>query len=219
MSHAASARRGTFRLAAALSLITLVLGHQLVYLATYGAQTSVELARTGHDLQWSVTVASVALLAFALAAFALRELLRLTRQARPAAGLVIDPRISGARHLMRDMFVLWVPTFIVAAALFVLVENTERLVARLPAPGLTVLSASTFHDPLLIFELLSGAVAFVAALWRWRRDILVERIRVLARRWPRPHALFVRPADDAPIRPSALTLRPPGRAPPLLAEI
>ena len=205
------------RLAVALSLITLVLAHQLVYLATYGARAGVELARTGHDVQWSLTVASVALLTNGMAALAVRELVRLSRQACSAAGVAVDPRTSGARHLARDMFVLWIPTFVAAAALFVLVENAERLAAGLPAPGLAVLSASTFSDPLLIFEFVSGVVALVAALYRWRRDVLVARIRAVTRRWPRARATFLPAANQIIRQPSAFALRPPGRAPPLLA--
>jgi hypothetical protein len=216
MSHASSARASTVRLAVALSLITLVLGHQLVYLATFGAQTGAELASTGHDLRWSLTVVSAVLLAIGLVAVALRELLRLSRRARSAAGLASDPRISGVRHLARDLFALWVPTFLVAVLLFVLLENGERLAAGLPAPGLAVLGATTFHDPLLIFELLSGLVALVAALYRWRRDVLAALVRALARRWPRSLAAFRPPARTIFPRPSALALRPPSRAPPLL---
>jgi hypothetical protein len=204
------------RLAVALSLITLVLGHQLVYLATFGAQTGAELALTGHDLRWSLTVLSAALLALGLAGIALRELFRLSHQARSAAGLAIDSRISGIRHLARDLFALWVPTFLMAVFMFVLLENGERLAAGLPAPGLAVLGATTFHDPLLIFESLSGLVALVAALYRWRRDVLVARIRALARRWPRSRAAFALAPDETIVPPSRSSLRPPGRAPPLL---
>jgi len=204
------------RLAVALSLITLVLGHQLVYLATFGAQAGAELASTGHDLRWTLTVLSAALLAIGLVVVALRELLRLSRRARSAAGLAIDPRIWGVPHLARDLFALWVATFLMAVVLFVLLENGERLAAGLPAPGLAVLGATTFHDPLLIFELLSGLVALVAALYRWRRDVLVARIRALARRGSRSQVAFALAPGETITRPSIIALRPPGRAPPLL---
>jgi hypothetical protein len=216
MSHASSARASIIRLAVALSLITLVLAHQLVYLATYGAQAGAALASTGHDLGWSLTVISVALLAIGLTGVAVGELLRLSRRARPAAGLVVEPRISGVRHLARDLSALWAPTFLMAAVLFVLLENGERLAAGLPAPGLSVLGASSYHDPLLIFELVSGVVALVAALYRWRRDVLVALICALRRRWPRSHATSLPPFLETVAQPSSFALRPPGRAPPLL---
>ncbi len=216
MSHASSARANVVRLVVALSLICLILGHQLVYLATYGVRTGAELALTGHDLQWSAAVATVAVLAVGLLAFAVRELLRLSREARPASGVMVDPRIAGAWHLLRDLLALWLPTLLFTLVLFVLVENGERLAAGLPAPGLNVLGAAGYHDSLLIFEIVAAFVTLVAALYRWRREVLVARIAALRRRWPRhgPTAI-ARRLDDRPRQPAALTLRPPGRAPPL----
>jgi endonuclease/exonuclease/phosphatase (EEP) superfamily protein YafD len=218
MPHASHPRPGAGRLALALSFIAFVLGHQLIYLATFGADAGVELARTGHDMQWTLTVAMVVLLALGLATWAARELLRLARQAGATNQLAIDLPDAGIVHLVRDLLQLWLTSFAIALVFFVLFENGERLAAGLPAPGLAVLGSSSFTDPVLIFELVALATSLVAALYRWRRAVLVARIAAARRRWPRHASSAIPTAPDDNVR-HALATRacPPGRAPPRIS--
>jgi hypothetical protein len=176
VSQLARTQGAKWPLIGALSLITYVVGHQLIFAATYGAGAIGALARTGHDVQWSTAVVTVALFAVALAALALREINRLTRQARQVAVESFTHDDARPHALLRGALALWLPTVLIALALFVVAENIERVAAGLAAPGLGVLGGTDYHFTLVIFGAVSAAFALVAALYRWRRAALLEAI-------------------------------------------
>lgn len=215
MTHAAAALRRAL-LPAFLIAVAFALGHQITYVVEYGSNAGSALARSGHDVDWTLAVASIALLSVVLVALAVRELRRLSGQAR---GLGAAPsRGSSLADLIADTVPLALAILIVSLVSFVVVENLEYAAAGLASPGLSLIFSPEHQQTLIVFELVSLAVAFVAALYRWRRDVLVELIE-LARR--------LRLHGRAPLGtgPAVLTLpasaivrsTPPGRAPPLPA--
>jgi len=215
VTHAAAVLRRVL-LPAFLMAVAFALGHQITYVVEYGSNAGSALARSGHDLDWTLAVASIALLTVVLAALAVRELRRLAGQANGLGAAA--SRGSSLVALVGDTVPLALAVLVVSLASFVVVENLEYAAAGLASPGLTLVLSAQHQPTLIVFELVSLAVAFVAALYRWRRDVLVELIE-LARRLrlhgraplgPRPIALIL-PAS------SNVRSRPPGRAPPLPA--
>jgi hypothetical protein len=215
VTHAAAVLRRAL-LPAFLMAVAFALGHQITYVVEYGSNAGSALARSGHDLDWTLAVASIALLSVALVGLAVRELRRLSRQARGVADA--GSRGSPLMALVADTVPLALAVVVVSLISFVVVENVEYAAAGLASPGLTLLFSSQHQATLSIFELVSLAVALVAALYRWRRDILVELIELarLLRMHGRP-LLGSRPIELTLPPSSIVRGRPPGRAPPLPA--
>ena len=215
MTHAAAVLRRAL-LPAFLMAVAFALGHQITYVVEYGSNAGSALARSGHDLDWTLAVASIALLSVALVGLAVRELRRLSRQARGVA----DARSRGSplTALVADTVPLALAVLVVSVVSFVVVENLEYAAAGLASPGLTLVFSAEHQATLIIFELVSLAVALVAALYRWRRDILVELIELAQglRMHGRP-LLGSRPIELTLPASSIVRGRPPGRAPPLPA--
>ena len=207
---------GSLPLIGALALITFVVGHQLIFAATYGAAAIGALARTGHDVQWSTTVAGALALSAVLAAVAVREIIRLSRQTHDLDGGRVSVENGARLDLLRDTLLLWAPTAVVSLVIFVVAENVEHVSVGLAAPGIAVLGATDYHFTLLIFGVVSAALAFVAALYRWQREALLAAIVAARRTWPRSIAHRRHSIDAQVMGDLVVYLRPPGRAPPSL---
>jgi len=186
---------------ATLSLAVLILGHHLVFLTAYGRQYWAMLERTGHGLVWAITVITVALLTLGLIFLAFRRVRSLTRQARDIERGRLAVRDARMIELARQVLRLWPVILVISLALFLLNENLERAANGLPSPGLNVLAASAGHlSPILVFAAVAGAVALVAGLYRWRRDILLAVLRAKRTAWDRSaKPRLLRPAE-APLR-------------------
>ena len=207
---------------ATLSLGALILGHHLVFLTAYGPQYWAMLERSGHGPVWAVTVITVAILSTGLVFLVLRRLASLARLARAAEGGKLAVRDARARDLVSHVIRLWAVIIVASLALFVLNENLERLANGLPTPGLTILAAVAGHpSPILVFAAVALAVALVAGLYRWRRGVLLARVRGERQAWART-------AQRRLARPSAAPRRRPrsvvgshlaGRAPPPLPRL
>jgi hypothetical protein len=158
-----------------LSLATLVVGHNLTFLATYGPDYGVALARTGHGAQWDDTVKSVLAAVGLLGATAA---LRLANLCWLVAHRTTTRMLAGLsfRAYGRVVAPLWLRLFAISIALFVVQENYERWTAGLNLPGLAVLAPSRVLGPLPVFLLVSLLVAAVAALFRWGIETLEARI-------------------------------------------
>ena len=196
--------------------IVLVVGHDLVFLAAYGAAYQGVLARTGHDPHWESAVATVvaagalfALGATVRVAWLIRSIRRvhvLGGQSRPDLTALAHPLVS-----------MWARLFIVAVLLFVVQENYERVSAGLAPPGVAVLAAGSGLSPIVIFGLVSLLVAAVATLFRWTIATLEARIaRALRAHRPRTASLRRPRLDDLRPASSILGRRLAGRAPPAL---
>ncbi|HLY35960.1 MAG TPA: hypothetical protein VKU35_04530 [Candidatus Limnocylindria bacterium] len=168
-----------------LVLAALVLGHDLTYLLTYGPDYQTALLRTGHRGAWTVAVVTVALLTVALVVLAGRRLATLAREARENGRSTRGAR-GRVADLLGELIGLWALVLFGAAVLFVINENVERAANHLPLTGIRVLAGSAGNLlPLLVLTLASGLVAAVAALYRWRRDVLVARLRAARAHWSR----------------------------------
>lgn len=202
---------------ALMVLAALVLGHDLTYLVTYGPDYRTAMLRTGHGETWTIAVLTVSALAAVLGILAGMRLVTLARRSRRCAAAARPASNGRVADLLRELVGLWGLILVGAALLFVVNENVERAVNDLPTTGIGVLVGSSGDlVPLLVLSAVSGLVAAVAALYRWRRDVLVARIRVAGASWDR--------ATSAPLpRPWPSLSRPitvvsrsiAGRAPPL----
>jgi hypothetical protein len=162
-------------LTAVLTLAVLVVGHNLVFLLTYGSGSGVALVRTGHGNRWDETVRVVLAAEILLAAAAtlrLAYLYRLVRRLSPGSvtgGLPV-------RGYVRALLPLWIGLFATSTLLFVLQENLEHWSAGLGLPGFGVLGSAAYVGPIPVFALVSLLVAGVGALFRWGVRTLESRI-------------------------------------------
>lgn len=212
---------GRLRLALLLALPSFVAAHDLIFLVSYGARNvGAALSRDGHGAQWMATVVSAAMTTTVLLGIGAWRLLGLAREARETASSA-DRRRTPLRlaPLGRELVALWPLVFIGAAALFVVVENLERLVIGQAPPGLGVLVSAGLVDAPLILATVSGVVALVVALYAWRRDVLVQRIAMARQRWARHASVPLPPIHELPRRRSLSGTRLIGRAPPAFARL
>jgi hypothetical protein len=201
-----------------LTLVALVLSHQLVFLHTWGNAYGDALRRSGHGAPWNFTMATVMLLTGALTVAGLRECVRLTGRARDLESRRGAPRDESTAALLRPMLRLWLAVGAGTVVLFLFVENLEHFAVGAPLPGLSVLGSAEYNGPLPILALVSLLVAAVGALFNWRRAVLLARIRAARAAFRRPAtirpSLDARPGDRRPETHIGRGLA--GRAPPVL---
>jgi hypothetical protein len=200
-------------------LVVAVLGHNLVFLLTYGADYGLALARTGHDSRWGDAVRVVLSAGVLLAAAATLRLAYLYRLVHRVRGL--RPGNNGGpsgRSYAQTVLSVWVRLFLISTLLFVLQENIERWSSRAGLPWLTVLGSFAYGGPVIVFMIVSLVVATVVALFRM--GIAALEARLAADRGPLPPAAEQsgRHRLTWPDRPSASILgrNLAGRAPPAL---
>lgn len=203
----------------ALVVVAVVLAHELVYLARYGARYNEALVHGGHGETWSAAVTaslaiSIALLVASIGRLAwLGALVRRTGSAnttsRPATDL-------DRRALLRG-FLRTAPRLVVLAVLVLsLQENVERALSGQGLPGPFVLLSAEYAGGLWITIAVGLAVALVAALFDWRRRALLAQLRVARIAAPRRTTTQPRrPAIMDQPRGSLLGRRSALRAPPL----
>jgi hypothetical protein len=218
------ARQSRSRVASVLlALVAFVLTHQLVFAYTYGAEVDAALERTGHGFAWSTTIVFSVAAAAVLSVAACLELWRLSRRAGAIGGnRLIEPLRSDepVRALLLPVVRIGAAIALAVAAMLVVSENIEHLLARVPLPGLSVFSGPEYSGTLPILLIVAFAVAFVRALFSWRREVLVARLRAAPSPLPRPCSTSVRPAVATGQRPSTLVGRLfASRAPPRPALI
>jgi hypothetical protein len=212
-------RLAGFLAAAAIQLVALVLAHELVFLARYGSRFGEALAHAGHGETWNAAVTTSLLLAAGLAGLAAVRLARL--------GFLVRRRglASGAAGGLERTSVLraWLriaPRMAVLSIVLLSVqENLEQAaVGRAPAgPG--ILLTPEYAGGLWITIAVALAVGLVAALFDWRRRVLLAKLRAArpsvrhgpTARQRRPSVVLSRPVESLLGRRSAL------RAPPVAA--
>ena len=199
-----------------LVLATLALAHQLIYVVAHGAGDGYRQAMTaaGHDSYWSSFVLAVGVVSGLLLAVAIAQLRRLASLARAASVGGLTVRDESLRALLRVVAPLWARVTVLTTIAFLIQENVEVATVGHAMPGLGAVGGE--HD--LAVPIIAGVamvVAFVRGLVRWRRDILLARLRSARR--PRASARVV-------LRPVAQGITPTGidgarrngvRAPPL----
>ncbi len=188
-------RRPKVRLAAwvaALSPVSLVLSHDLSFLAAYGPGYSAALRATGHDARWTSAVAAVIAVSAVLGVAALSRLLSLWRRARRAERDSRTRARPGWRAYARTVLVIWAPLALATAGWFLAQENLERVSAGLPPAGLEPIVGPGLGGPLLIIPAVSLVVALVGGLFRWGAAALRARIAAAAAAAARPRPARVR---------------------------
>jgi hypothetical protein len=171
-------RLAGFLAAAALQVVALVLAHELVFLARYGSRYGEALVHAGHGETWSAAVTTSLLLAAALAGLAalrLAHLGLLLRRRGPAAAQ--GPGVLESRPLLRAWLRIAPRTAIVGAALLTIQENLERVALGQAMPGPGILLSPEYPGGLWIAIAVGLAVGMVAALFVWRRRLLLARLR------------------------------------------
>lgn len=196
-------RLGGLLAAVIVQLVALVLAHELVFLARYGSRYNEELVHAGHGGTWAAAVQTSLLLGGLLLAAGAYRLVRLRlllrdRERAPAGARTLPVRslVSGWRRVALRI----APATV---ALLTLQENFERWSIGQPMPGPAVLLTPEYAGGLWIALLVGLAVAFVVALFRWRREALLAMLRAARMR----HA----PAT-AHRRPAIVVFRPRPRA-------
>jgi hypothetical protein len=204
---------------AALSLLTLVLAHNLVFVVGYGAAYREVLSRTGHGDPWQTAVLVVLGLGLGLALAASVRIAALRREARSLAREPLGP--IAQPPFLPGLLSLWLRLALSGAGLFTIQENLERLGtagngALGNLPGVAVLGAGGHPDALVVIAAVAAAVALVGQLFRWHRAVLIARLAAARVRLPRASANVARPFEHVGPRPnSILGRRLAVRAPPL----
>jgi hypothetical protein len=204
---------------AVLQLAALVLAHQLVYLARYGSLYGEALVHTGHGDGWNAAVSTSLVLAAGLLALGVARLHwlgLLVRRASRASDAHTGPL---PRRALLEAFARVAPRIaLLQLVLLSVQENVEHLAAGQPAPDAAILFSPEYAGGGWIALAVSFAVSLVVALFVWRRDVLLARLRAA-------RAALPRVSDVAPRRPGLVARRPVEsvlgrrsalRAPPLL---
>ena len=200
--------------AATTALAALVLAHNLIFLAGYGAAFRSAMALTGHDARWIIAVGVVLSLGFALLASASWRLRHLRGLAR-AAGAQRLPGEPDARAFLRRWLAWWFALTLATALLFVLQENLELARIGQPLPGMGVLASAVYPHAVAIIAAVALVVSLVAALFGWKLDLLIARIRAARSRSGAGAVPAFLPNDPPDRRGSILGRRKAGRAPPI----
>ena len=176
-SSLGAARQGRLADKVALAILVAVCAvaaHQATYLLGVGGGRSGDAASTGgHDAYWAPLVVLVLLAAMVLSFVALRQLPRLAAHARHLDRGSHPDRER--RTFMWNAATLWMRLGLATAVVYVIQENFER---DLVGESLTGLDALAAHGllPVLVILVTSLVVAVVAALVRWRCEVLLARL-------------------------------------------
>ena len=183
---------------AVLVLASLAVAHELIYLGAHGSSDAYRVAMTeaGHDGYWSSFATVVGVVSAVLLAVGLAQLRRLARLAAGSGAGRLRVRDESVGHLARLVLPIWARVAMLTTVVFLLQENIEAASVGHPMPGLYALAGQ--HDTALpLIVAVSFVVALTRALVRWRRDVLLARLR----RAPSP-----RPKPLLPVRPVASVL-------------
>jgi hypothetical protein len=202
----------------AMTLVSLVVAHNLVFLLAYGSGYDEALAHSGHDGAWGTAVAVVLAAALGLVGLGTWRLHRLGVVARALAATEGGLR-PGPNGFARFLVGLWLRLVGATTLLFVIQENLEHQRVGEELPGLAVLGSAQYPNAVFVIAAISLAVAFVVALFRWRRDVLVARIEGARERWHgAPRTTQRRPLAWVERRHASIVLHQlSGRAPPPLS--
>lgn len=215
-----SRRLAGFLVAAALQLVALVLAHDLIFLARYGSRFGEMLVHTGHGESWAAAATTSLVLGGALAALAAIRLARL--------GLLV--RRHGAtrravtgdlepRPLLRAWLRIAPRLTLLGVVILSIQENLERASIGGAMSGPGILLTPEYAGGLWIAIAVGLAVSLVAALFEWRRTILLARLRAVRPRAPRSSTVRMRRPGiiiELPVS-SLLGRRSALRAPPVPA--
>ena len=211
-------RLGTLVAAVTLQLVAVVLAHELVFLARYGSRFGEALVHSGHGETWSGAVTTSLVLGGALGVVGLARLAWLGVLVRRRGGVIASQRTLEPRLLLGTWLRTGTRIAVVGVMLLTIQENLERASIGAAAPGLGILLSPEYAGGLWIALAVGMAVGLVAALFTWRHQVLLARLR--ARRPSQPRVSTTparRPSVAAPRLESILGRRSALRAPPAAA--
>jgi hypothetical protein len=208
---------GSVAVIGTLALASLALSHELIYIVAHGVgdEYAAAMRAGGHDRYWTSFLLIVALVSTALAVVTFTQLRRLRRLAASVRARSVRIEDVGYGRFFRLLAPLWLRLAVVVVAAYFVQENIETVTTGVPLPGLAVLTGAYWLAlPLLLF--VSLLVASVGALFGWRREVILARLRAARRRLRAP-ALVQGLAHSARLARSIFAARQNGlRAPPLL---
>ena len=153
------------------------------------------MTAAGHDSYWTSFVLAVGAVSGVLLAVAITQLRRLRTLARASRVSGLTVRDESPRALLRIVGPLWARVTFLTTVAFLVQENVEVATVGHAMPGLGAIAGE--HD--LALPMIAGValvVAFVRGLVRWRRDILLARLRSARRDRPSAES-FLRPVVEA----------------------
>jgi hypothetical protein len=211
-----TARMGFIVRAAVTALASLVLAHNLIFIAGYGSRFGAAMARTGHDHGWTLAAATGIFLAGSMLGTAVGRLLQLRRAAH-RAGAVSLPTEPGLRVFAIRWLAWWIALTAITAVLFVLEENFELSRVGASLPGIGVLTSAAYPNAIAIIVAVALGISLVAALLGWRASVLTARIEAAGSPLRTSAAPALHPRGPVDLRQgSLLGRRLAGRAPPLI---
>lgn len=213
-------RFGRLATAALLQLAALVLAHQLVYLARYGSRFGEALVHAGHGDAWTFAVITSLVLAAGLAVLGVARLVRLGVLVRRAGARPAVPAGTLAPHRLVHAWLRLAPRIaLLQLVLLTVQENVERAAIGEAMPGPGILLSPEYAGGAWIALAVAFLVSLVAALFVWRRSVLLARLRAGRAPLPRVAISVPRPArrEAAPVE-SLLGRRSALRAPPAMAS-
>lgn len=180
---------------AILAAVALLVGHDAVYVTSYGAAADFASAMRdgGHDAYWTVYSLAVAAGAMLILARAGIPLVRLSRgleddaEAAGGAPPAVVEAVVPYRRELRSLATRLLPTVLVG---FLLQENLEHVLGHGHIVGLAPLLGQEQPFALPVIAAVVVLVAAIGALVRWRIRTLSARLaaRVRSVRHPRPAA-------------------------------
>jgi hypothetical protein len=184
----------------AATAVSLVAAHDLTFLARYGSAYGEALAHAGHGAGWDRATATLLALAALIAVVAAARLRAIARGAGELVTILPTSRSEARRAQAHDVARAWLLDWLrlstVVMVLLTVQENLERALAGLAPPGVLALTTPEYAFGWLLVLAVAAAVAAVLGLYRWRRAVLLARIR--------PRSPRVARAD--PIRPTLTIL-------------
>jgi len=195
----------TGRLVAAFGAVlgSLVLAHSIVFLVRYGSAFGEALAHNGHDVAWSIAVWSSIVFGTALGLGGAFQLWRLGRASHPTSSIasVGAADVGGLNPRTFARSWLWTAGRLAGAVgiLLTIQENFERASAGMTVPGIGLLVSEEYPWALPIVIAVGLVAGLVVSLFRWRRDVLLARIRA---------ARLAQARSGSALRPRQVTLRP-----------
>lgn len=166
---------------AALLPASLVLVHDLAFLAAYGSQFHAILVATGHDSRWTSTVSVVIAVSSLLGVVALARLAALWLQARALERTAGQRRPSDVSGYLRILLRMWPWLAFLTAVLFLGQENLEQATRGAPLPGFEPLLNGQSVLPLLVLAAVTFVLAALGGLLVWGHATLAARIAAALR--------------------------------------
>lgn len=187
LGYPVGVRIPTLRSAVALGslvLAALALSHHLIYFLAHGDGPAYARAMNaaGHDRYWATFLVAVGVSAGAIVAISVHQLRRLSRLADVTrnGGLRVDD--GGLCVLLRMIANTWLRVAAGTIVAYLLQENLETLSVGISMPGLGVISGELAFS-LPVIALVALLVATVQAIAKWRRNLLLARLRVTVPRY------------------------------------